>query len=265
MASPAAAATASPGASLAAAADSTAGSSRPAVPSPSAVPTAGAAVKTPAKAASSPRAPASESVATVDQQDPNAAPPGATIIPPAGATSNGGQPDQYNSQIINYEANQQIPLNDMRLHSLQEFINEGVNGSPLGMDLQQGERTTDDGRRAIGLLVVSVAPGSPAAQAGLRSGHRAAHDLLEGAAVAASLVFPPAVLAVPVIETIQLGENYDLIIGVDGNRVTNYVDFEEQLRQAQPGETVYLNVLRDHKRLQLAVKVPGAAVSNVYP
>ena len=79
---------------------------------------------------------------------------------------------------------------------------------------------------------------------------------LPAAAVAASLVFPPAVLVVPVIETIQLGENYDLIIGVDGNRVTNFMDFQDQLREAQPGETVYLNILRGGERLQLPVEMP---------
>jgi S1-C subfamily serine protease len=90
-------------------------------------------------------------------------------------------------------------------------------------------------------------------------------DVLEGAAVAASLVFPPAVLAVPVIETIQLGENYDLIIGVDGNRVTNFMDFQDQLRDAQPGETVYLNILRSGKRLQVPVEMPPPSAAKLEP
>jgi S1-C subfamily serine protease len=83
--------------------------------------------------------------------------------------------------------------------------------------------------------VVALQPGSPAERAGVMAGHRAVHDVLEGAVVVASLVFPPALLAVPVIETIQLGENYDLIIGVDGYRVTNFMNFQDQLREAQPG------------------------------
>ncbi|MGZ3620741.1 MAG: PDZ domain-containing protein, partial [Candidatus Binataceae bacterium] len=106
---------------------------------------------------------------------------------------------------------------------------------------------------------------SPAERAGVQAGHREAHDVLEGAAVAASLVFPPAVLAVPVIETIQLGENYDLIIGIDGNRVTNFMDFQDQLRDARPGETVYLNILRGGKRLQIPVEMPAPSSAKLQP
>jgi len=199
-------------------------------------------------------------------QNPDQAPPGTTVIPSAaqeptvgpgiGAASPG-------SQVVNYEANQQMPLNEPQLHSLQEFMNEGVNTSPLGVELQEGARRGKNGREIDGLLVVALQPGSPAEVAGVQAGHRAAHDVLEGAAVAASLVFPPAVLAVPVIETIQLGENYDLIIGVDGNRVTSFMDFQDQLRDAQPGETVYLNILRSGRRLQVPVVMPEPSAAKL--
>ena len=179
-------------------------------------------------------------------------------LPAAGVVSPG-------SQVVNYEANQQMPLNEPQLHSLQEFMNEGVNTSPLGVELQEGARRGKNGREIDGLLVVALQPGSPAEAAGVQAGHRAAHDVLEGAAVAASLVFPPAVLAVPVIETIQLGENYDLIIGVDGNRVTSFMDFQDQLRDAQPGETVYLNILRSGKRLQVPVIMPQPSAAKLNP
>jgi hypothetical protein len=219
-----------------------------------------------ADAATAPPPALNAAVPAGGQQDPYAAPPGTTIIPPATPPPAVTGQDAYanNPQLLNYEANQQMPLNEPQLHSLQEFMNEGVNASPLGVELQEGERRLN-GREVDGLLVVAVQPNSPAAQAGVQAGHRAAHDVLEGAAVAASLVFPPAVLAVPVIETIQLGENYDMIIGVDGNRVTNFMDFEDRLRDAQPGETVYLNILRSGKRLQVAVKMPPQSASNMYP
>jgi hypothetical protein len=199
---------------------------------------------------------------------PEEAPSGTTIVPTAaqrqsleptaGAAGEG-------SQVINYEANQEMPLNEPQLHSLQEFMNEGVNTSPLGVELQEGARQMKNGREVDGLLVVALEPGSPAERAGVQAGHRAAHDVLEGAAVAASLVFPPAVLAVPVIETIQLGENYDLIIGIDGNRVTNFMDFQDQLRDARPGETVYLNILRGGKRLQIPVEMPAPSSAKLQP
>ncbi|HVB81896.1 MAG TPA: PDZ domain-containing protein [Candidatus Binataceae bacterium] len=199
---------------------------------------------------------------------PDEAPLGTTVIPSA-AQQQAAQPGtgagSQGSQVVNYEANQEMPLGEPQLHSLQEFMNEGVNASPLGVELQEGARRTKSGREVDGLLVVALEPGGPAEHAGVQAGHREAHDVLEGAAVAASLVFPPAVLAVPVIETIQLGENYDLIIGVDGNRVTNFMDFQDQLRDAQPGETVYLNILRSGKRLQVPVEMPPPSAAKLYP
>ncbi|HXW83177.1 MAG TPA: PDZ domain-containing protein, partial [Candidatus Binataceae bacterium] len=54
----------------------------------------------------------------------------------------------------------------------------------------------------------------------------------------------------------QIGERYDLIIGVDGERVTNSLDFEDRMRDLEPGEIVYLSVVRDGRRLQVKVTVP---------
>jgi C-terminal processing protease CtpA/Prc len=230
-----------------------------------------AAPDTPAAVAAAADAPAAATNApTADEQseNPEVAPPGTAVIPSAGQEQ-AAQPEpgaaSPGSQVVNYEANQQMPLNEPQLHSLQEFMNEGVNTSPLGVELQEGARRGKNGREIDGLLVVALQPGSPAEVAGVQAGHRAAHDVLEGAAVAASLVFPPAVLAVPVIETIQLGENYDLIIGVDGNRVTSFMDFQDQLRDAQPGETVYLNILRSGKRLQVPVEMPQPSAAKLNP
>lgn len=199
---------------------------------------------------------------------PEEAPTDTTVILPASQRQSvepAAATPENASQVVNYEENQQMPLNEPQLHSLQEFMNEGANTSPLGVELQEGARQTKNGREIDGLLVVSMQPGSPADRAGVQAGHRAAHDVIEGAAVAASLVFPPAVLAVPVIETIQLGENYDLIIGVDGNRVTNFMDFQDQLRDARPGETVYLNILRGGRRLQLPVEMPPPDPRKLQP
>ena len=225
----------------------------------SAEPAAAAAAGVPATPIDAP-APGEQSIT------PDEAPLGTTVIPTA-TQQQALQPGtaSQSPQVVNYEANQQMPLNEPQLHSLQEFMNEGVNTSPLGVELQEGARRTKNGREIDGLLVVALQPGSPAERAGVQAGHRTAHDVLEGAAVAASLVFPPAVLAVPVIETIQLGENYDLIIGVDGNRVTNFMDFQDQLRDAQPGETVYLNILRSGKRLQVPVEMPQPSAAKLEP
>jgi len=74
------------------------------------------------------------------------------------------------SQVVNYEANQQMPLNVQRLHSLQEFMKEGVNASPLGVELEEGARRGRNGREIDGLLVVALQPGSPAERAGVQAG-----------------------------------------------------------------------------------------------
>jgi hypothetical protein len=194
--------------------------------------------------------------------EPDEIPTGTTEIPQANQESGA---DSQNPQVANYEANQQMPLNEPQLHTLQEFMNEGVNASPLGVELEEGARRTKTGREVDGLLVVALQHGSPAERAGVQAGHRAAHDVAEGVAVAASLVFPPAVLAVPVIETVQFGENYDLIIGIDGNRVSNFMDFQDRLRDARPGETVYLNILRGGNRLQIPVQMPPPNLSKLQP
>jgi hypothetical protein len=187
---------------------------------------------------------------------PDDTPLGTEVIPSNTQQALDSETVSQSSQVVSYEP---------QLHSRQEFMNEEVSAYPLGLVLQEGARRTSNGLEADGLLVVELQPDSPAGRAGVCAGHPVAHDMLEGAAVVASLVFPPAVLVVPVIETIQLGENYDLIIGVDGTRVTNFMEFEERLRDAQPGETVYLNILRADKRLQIPVEMPQPSTATLEP
>jgi len=55
---------------------------------------------------------------------------------------------------------------------------------------------------------------------------------------------------------VNTGESYDLIIGVDGTRVCDLLQFEDQTRGLRPGETVYLNIVRDGARLQIPVNLP---------
>ena len=60
------------------------------------------------------------------------------------------------------------------------------------------------------------------------------------------------------IDYTEVGESYDMIIGVDGSRVTNFADFEERMRNVQPGELVYFSVVRNGKRIQIPVTGSGA-------
>jgi S1-C subfamily serine protease len=122
-------------------------------------------------------------------------------------------------------------------------------------------RKLKSGEEKVGLLVVAVADGGPAARAGLRGAHRRLKTALEVASVAGAFFFPPAVILVPVLESTRAGENYDLIVAVDGFRVTDLLDFEDCMRDVKPGEIVYLSLVRDGVRLQLPVPLPGMAPS----
>jgi hypothetical protein len=165
------------------------------------------------------------------------------------------------AQVVNYEAQQNPQLIDPQLHSLQEFINEGDESSPLGMELREEQRKLNTGEVANGLLIVGVRNGSAAAKGGLHACQRTARNVLQGAAVAAALFFPPAVLAVPMLDQINFGESYDMIIGVDGTRVVNFLDFEDRMRDVQPGEIVYLSIVRNGDRLQVPVHVESLSLA----
>ena len=71
-----------------------------------------------------------------------------------------------------------------------------------------------------------------------------------------------AVVVIPAIDYMQVGESYDMIIGVDGSRVTNFLDFQDRMRDLQPGELVYLSVVRDGKRVQVTMPVTTDVVQS---
>jgi S1-C subfamily serine protease len=82
------------------------------------------------------------------------------------------------------------------------------------------------------------------------------HAVLEGATIAAALVFPPAIVALTVIDQTHIGESYDLIIGVDGARVSDLLQFEDRTRTLRPGDIVYLNIVRNGARRQIPLSLP---------
>lgn len=183
-----------------------------------------------------------------------AVPSSTTVIPGTSGTLPGDAADQ--NQIVNYEVQQNPQLIDPQLHSMQEFMEEeGSETSPLGIEVQEDQRKLADGEIADGLLVVGVVPGSPAAKAGLHAFRQTARNIITGVAVAGMYFFPPAMIVLPIIESVNFHESYDLIIGVDGVRVTNFLDFDDRMRDVQPGEIVYLSLVRNGRRVQLPVPV----------
>jgi len=180
-------------------------------------------------------------------------------IPPAAQTSPPEEqrgPDSLDQQgasnePLNYSPPPAVP----DLHSLREFMDQMTETSRLGIELREDGSTLRSSETTSRLAVISVAEGSPAARAGLRPYSGATHTVLEGTTMAAALFFPPAIVALPIIEQSGVGESYDLIIGVDGTQVCDRFQFEDQTRALKPCETVYLNVVRDGVRLRIPVNL----------
>jgi PDZ domain len=175
----------------------------------------------------------------------------------AGVASPPTDPVDYDDGIIRYEHAKNSDMTGPPIGTLDDFMSEGDITSPLGFEVREDKRRLKSGGEAQGLLIVDVFAGSPAARAGLHPYHRAMRDVLETAAVAGAMFVPPVVLLVPVFDQVRLGESYDLIIGVDGSRVTNFLDFQERLRDLQPGEIVYFSIVRNGARMQIPVPVPA--------
>ncbi len=192
------------------------------------------------------------------QLTPAQAPQSSAIGASAPSTVNSGNGDP----VVNYERAQNPPPYDAGL--AEQFMMEDENDLPLlGIDVRLDERKLKSGENISGLLIVAVDPGSPAATAGLEGFQHKITSAVETVAMAAAMVFPlaaPAAMLVPMLESSHVGEHYDLIVAVDGYRVRNLLDLQDAVRDVQPGQTIYLSIVRDGKRLPVAVKLPRQAL-----
>ena len=193
--------------------------------------------------------------------------PGIAEIPPANSADASQQQQQSSaadsqssnetSEVARYQE-EQSGLPPEQLRRLQQFDSEGELSTPFGMQLREARRTLKSGEEADGLLVTAVEKGSPAAAVGLRAYKHNVHDALTAAAMVGAVFSGGlAVVVIPALDYMQVGESYDMIIGVDGSRVTNFLDFQDRMRDLQPGEVIYLSVVRDGKRLQVTMPVPA--------
>lgn len=203
--------------------------------------------------------------ASASSPDSTGLPPSTTEIPPVMMPQSQGAaapvaapPDIYNSGAGSDNSQDQVPPAELRqeMQSLRDFMEDADNTSALGMVVREEHRGVDGNGEVAGLLVVQVIPGTPASDAGLRGERMGINSALSGAAFAASFFFPPAMLAAAVVSGTRVGESYDLIIGLDGERITNYLDFSQRMSQARAGELVYLSVSRNGKRMQIPIRVP---------
>ncbi len=214
-----------------------------------------------ASAAASPTASGpSNMVATPLDNDPT--PSGATEIAPASPdasqqqSASGGPDSNDGSEVARYQE-EQSGMPPEQLKALQEFDSEGELSTPFGMQLREAKRSLKTGEEADGLLITTVAKGSPAAAVGLRPYNHTVHDALAAAAMVGAVFSGGlSVVVIPALDYMQVGESYDMIIGVDGSRVTNFLDFQDRMHDLQPGEVVYLSILRDGKRVQVTMPVP---------
>ena len=122
-------------------------------------------------------------------------------------------------------------------------------------------------QRQRGLLVLSVDSGSPAAAAGIR-GNGQPTKLGATGQTAGALLGPAEFLMEPILKkTGQLGQQGDMIVAADDNRVGSEQELAAQLEKLRPGDTLWLSVLRESspggrgRTLKIPVKVgpPRAA------
>ena len=129
----------------------------------------------------------------------------------------------------------------------------------LGIEVQY---TTEciGGSEEYGLKVTKVDAHSPASVAGLQSGHE-----MSAAGAAAMTLGGIIPLVSPLVghfaeKSGSLGNDGDLIVAVDDERIRSQADLDDKIAQLKPGDTLYLTVLRpigggQHKTLKIAVKV----------
>jgi hypothetical protein len=144
----------------------------------------------------------------------------------------------------------------------------------LGITVQYVTKCYQGGEEH-GLEVLTIDPNSPASQAGL---HGQSGMTAIGAALTTLLSPLPggSIVATKALGgTGAVGQEGDLIIAVDGNRVRDQSDLETAMEHLKPGDTMYLTVIRpdgagdhvSHKTLQIAVKVgaAGEPIANAAP
>jgi S1-C subfamily serine protease len=132
----------------------------------------------------------------------------------------------------------------------------------LGIEVKNGQSTLKNHHNFDGVEILAVLPRSPGAAAGLQGERQQLQVALTVGLLAASMFFPPAMLGVAVLGSSGLGKSEEFIIAVDGERTQDVTELGEALDKAETGEVVYLTVVRNGRRKQLSVALPGQTPVN---
>jgi S1-C subfamily serine protease len=202
-----------------------------------------------------------------DRSDLAVQPQGASKPPALSSAQANAFASQADADVSAYQYRQNGAAASRRMQAMAQYLGDSGFSTDLGMELEQSRQRLKSGETALGLLVVAVQKDSAASAAGIRPFKHGVHDALAGVAAATSVLVPVAaplaMLAIPALDFFEVGESYDMIVGIDGNRVTSYADFIERLRNLQPGELIYLSIVRNGKRLQLSMPVPATTSSSM--
>jgi S1-C subfamily serine protease len=117
----------------------------------------------------------------------------------------------------------------------------------LGASIQYIESDEVPGKQVRGLEIVSVDPNSPAEQAGLH-GRGSLTKIGATGATAGALMPPLDLIVMPLLKKAgKLGDDGDLIIAIDDNRVNSENDLRTVLESLKPGDTIYFTIVRQHQ------------------
>ena len=148
------------------------------------------------------------------------------------------------------------------LGSVNEYLSTypefpGVYEAPiLGIAVKNGRSSLQNGCEFDGVEIVGVIPGGPGAAARLQGERRQVQAIITIGILAASMLFPPAIIGLAALECSGTYESKQFIIAIDGVRTRDVYDFAEALNAVEPGELVYLTLVSNGKRKQLQVELP---------
>ncbi|MBI3798386.1 MAG: PDZ domain-containing protein [Deltaproteobacteria bacterium] len=117
-------------------------------------------------------------------------------------------------------------------------------------------QTVQTCRYPAGVRITRVIEGSPAQQAGLKGeGTLSWQEAMAGVLT----LTPLAPLVLPFVTDREHGGSGDLILAVDGKRIHNREELEQEMQRFRPGNTIYFSVFRDQSGVhQIAVQLTEA-------